>query len=613
VPSLAPVVSRATPQPIAVRGETASWRVRLVRPPTMAVVYEWVGTTDPLEPRTFDERGEVIGNGLGSWQVNTFTEDDDLAGVLPGDLFQFVDRGYVIDIGPWRSKRTKLASVDGRNRYVTTWFGESAHGLLKQTLVYPAQGPGSIPVEEDRVLNWTSPDKDISGWAPVTEVELVDTAIGDPAGTGTWPSQPMGEGWPTGNGGTYFIGPTGADTNLAPTGFIYVAKDITVPVAGAHRIYMLIDNEGRGYVDGVPFMNISANDGFRRVSSILLELSAGTHRIAISAYNAIDDGPPGGNPIGIAFELWKADQGGFPETRIAITNDEWVGVFYPASPPGMTPGEAMRILLAESQDRDCITWLDPSFDAEVDSNGVQWTEYGDLACKTGRTPLWKFTEQLIAAGYIDSRISLNGRRWDLYIGGTLGVDHTADVDYVTDIDPNVANLQDWEQTTVTPRADKILAKSQFGWSEVSSASSGNSVEGVLGLGALQSQSEVDRWTQAQLDVYSAAQVQDDIEVEPVGLTDTPLIGFRTLDTVNVDGTPQIVASVSWQRDRVGRIKYTPHIGSRLAQHEERLRRAIESMVAGTFDGDSKLATPLDQIAYQSVADCCAPPAVEDPG
>lgn len=615
MPPLAPVVRQGAPQPLQVRDADTPWRVRILRPPDLDVVDQLPAAdadpTDATVPRTFDERGEVIGNGKGSWQFSIFTEDEAGLDIQDKDLIQFVHMGRVIDCGPIRNATRMLATIDGASKKVTTYRGESGHGILDHALIYPANGVGSTPIEEDRVLNWTSPDMDISDWDPVNEIELVDDAIGDPPGTGTWPSQPMGEGWITGNGMAYFIGPPSGSIAGAPVGTIYTAVDVTVPVEGLHRIYLLIDNEGTCYIDSVPCIRVNANDGFRRVSSIILNLSAGTHRIAISSTNFTPTSGP--NPMGIAFELWKTDQGGFPYNRIIVSNDSWVGVFFPDRPPGMTPGEAMLILLAEAQARGCLTWLVPSFTAEVDSNGVQWPEYGDLACKTGRTTLWKFTEQLIASGYVDSRIALNGRRWDLYASGTLGVTRDT-VIYSTDPDPSVGNLASWEQLTVSPRADQILAKSQFGWSWVETfVADGNAIEGVLGLGALQSPSEVQRWTEAQRDVYTQSQVENRITVKPTGIDDTPLVGYRTLDRVTLDGQDQTVAAVSWSRDRNGRVTYTPKLSSRLDDLEERLRRAIESMVAGTFSGDSKLATPLDQIAYQSAGDCCPPPSVEDPG
>jgi hypothetical protein len=407
----------------------------------------------------------------------------------------------------------------------------------------------------------------------------------------------MGVGWPSDGSQSFMIGPTGATSTDAPVGWIYTVGDTTLAEDGRYLLAVIIDNEGTAYGDSVPLINVNQNDGFRRVSQITLDLSAGDHRFAISARNAEPTSGP--NPIAIAMELWKADQAGFPTELVFQTDDTWRGVFYPDRPPGMTPGQAALICLAEAQDRDALTWLVPSFTAEVDSDGRAWPEYGDLACKAGRTPIWKFIEQLIGSGYVDSRIALNGRRWDLYVADGLG--EPSGVAYTTDPDPEVGNLHAWVEVTTAPRAEAILAKSRFGWSERGTATSGNRVEGVLGLGALQSPAEVDRWTDAQLALYSQARIQHDIEVTPVGPADTPLIAYRPRDLITVDGDEHRVVSVAWARDRNGRVTYTPRIGARLDEEDERLRRAVESMVAGTFSGDSKIATPLDQVAYQSQA------------
>lgn len=147
------------------------------------------------------------------------------------------------------------------------------------------------------------------------------------------------------------------------------------------------------------------------------------------------------------------------------------------------------------------------------------------------------------------------------------------------------------------RANSLLLRTQRGWAKVDETD-GNPliIEGLIGHGTQPSEQESQRVGFARLATYAQEQQQKTIGIEPQSLADSPLHAYTVGDTVELDGEPIEVVSITGSRNDDGRVIWIPQLGSAFKTPEEQTSNAVKKMSEGTFRGDADEATPLDMIS-----------------
>lgn len=463
---------------------------------------------------------------------------------------------------------------------VTSFSGRGHLACLSRALVYPALGVDRHPVEEDRQFNWTSPVYDDSGWDASVLIDDVGGAKSD------WPI-PWAEDFPDDTAeilwAPYFL------PDFAATGEVYFHQRFTATQAGRHIIFATADNYAEVYIDGALVITVSGNNGFgfTHAQQIDVDLDVGEHLVAIVGTN-LPLGGGGVNPAGIAWAIYVP---GYPPDLVAHSDaSECTIVGYPSEPPGMTPGEVMRLAVEEAQARGEISYVTLGFDDTNDSNGNPWPVVADIATKVGTDLLTFFRE--IAGTYVDLYMPPDGYELRAYNIDERGT--SSGVEFAAPADGGQAISLDHQLNL--GRVNKELVRWGGGWSE-ESAGDGD-FPALLGLGALSSRAEVQRVAQGQLDVFADPREQITVEIEPRDASETPFLAFDVGDTVTcplVDGTPDEVRVITigvTEEGTTGRPLYSTTVKDLILGTQERFVQAIKKMENGTIGGYSKVAQPV---------------------
>jgi hypothetical protein len=495
----------------------------------------------------------------------------------------------------------------------TSFKGPGHIGLLNEMCVLPSRGPGALPIEIDRLFSWPSPQYDDTDWDTAAVMESVAAAQG-----GAWPYQPFGDGFPP-DAGADMIWATGSTSSLADEGDCYARKTFTLDDPGYVIIYMLIDNEGDVYFDG---QKIAQVQGFLSVTtSDLIEVSDGEHTIAVRGHNAPDDGDPGGNPGGIGIAVYSANAAGVPSAPVLVTDATWKFLAYPATPPGMTPGEVLQIIFDEAQDLGFLEGWTLSCDGDEDTAGEPWPIVGDIATKVG-TDYATFVLDELASTYIDVRAQPGALVLDAYIDNTFGEDSDADLHKATSsTDPATGNVTELTYEEVPTTASDLLVRWQRGWRLVSREGDGRKKMALIGLGALPSVQEVDRVAGGQLNRHADPRAAITAGFHPTVDADTPYLAFVPGDTITVpaeDGTPTVerVMGITVTPNESGEAVFALELKDVLREKWEREQTMLKKMSDGTVGGDSRPAQPAWTVGFGgtgSAPNCCPPAPIVSEG
>jgi len=360
-----------------------------------------LGTLDGAHDRTWQDTVNDAGSGqfvldAADPDNSLLTEDTAVRVELYGRaVFTFlVETGDQLTIAP-------TEEVD----QVNTIAGRSNLALLEEAVVYPSRGVDTLPVEDDRAFNWTAPSSvyDDSGWRLATALCTVGFAQSG------WPQLPFAQGFPDLSASVIWA--SSGSVSDAPVGSCFFRRDITIAVDGYYQLCALGDNDGTLYCDGQAVLDLG---GFDRVYTFLIPLSAGTHTFAAMVTN--EAGVPGHDPGGFVFSLYLSSAAGELDTLIAHSDASWKIVEYPPFPPGMTPGNVVRVILDEAQTRGALTGMELTCTDDVDSAGNPWPLVTDIATKVGTDYLSFLVE--MSNTYIDFWIEPASLR--LWVWNTLG-------------------------------------------------------------------------------------------------------------------------------------------------------------------------------------------------
>lgn len=551
-----------------------------------------LGTPIETLPLTRDRQWQETLCDTGSGSVTFQNDDPALASVVtPNTLANFyIDATLAFTMLAEQFEAT-LISQSEEAEQVTTWRGRGHSAVLDRAVLFPSLGVGRLPVEEDRSFNIFAiayDDSDLVGATAVMTVGDAKAAGGTPWGGGFIP---WDEDFPDDTAeilwGSFISNPS-----LAAVGTVYGRQWITTTFSGEHVLFVAADDGAEVYIDGALTVTTLGGTGHKMVYANV-DLSAGTHLVAWVCKNLPFIASQ--NYAGIAWVLYLP---GYPPPLVAhsLASDTLIAD-YPPDVPGMTPGATILIALAEAQARGTIPYVTTTtFDADLDSWGNAWPVVPDIATKVG-TSVLTFLKEL-SGTYIDWRM-LPGS-WDLevYNIGTMtaqpGVSYHAPTD---PDDPLSGNLVEYHRRGEANVTDDALVRWEGGWAERGDAaaiSADGRIEALLGLGALNSLSEVYRVADGQLDEFARERAQTDIAIAPVDNTDTPYLAFVVGDEIDVEGDAHRVLGMTVTEEAdTGRAIFTPTLNSDVVLgFEERTFQAIRKMINGTFGGRSKVAQPV---------------------
>lgn len=517
------------------------WQVRVVRPPTMTVVETIVPSADAQVGRTFDESHLEQANELGKLSFSTF--DVDGFDIEPGDLVEFIERGFTIGGGVIRQATTEKVSRQAEGKPFTTWTGTRPLGVLEEAPILPARGEGSTA--RDRVWGWFGITFDDSTWVPAAQAAAY--------GSGRWWSTEadLDEFYDT---SAYWVWARrrAGDPPLdewSPQAQHLFRQTGTVP-AGVTQVEIewTADAVGEAYFEGESIGSVQWGEGTKRVR---VSVVPGAEVLfAIAGTNDVDpEGDEAHNPGGLMWSVWAVSPTtGQRETVIMHSDSSAVVLEYVTVRPGVTAGEVLLEVLGEVQALGFIPWVSATFTGEVDSNGRPWAEYGEIGTKAGYS-LWKLTQQLTSI-YIDTDLTPGTNEWHAWSKGTRGSGRNVTLAATTD--PDTSNVTRHVRTRTHTRATDVFSYSEFGWLFYSGwDGSSRRIAATIEYGSLKSQDAVERYAQADLDEYGEDRVEHDVDIIPVSDADKPYWGYGIGDTVTIDGDTEPVVEIGWRRDDNG--------------------------------------------------------------
>lgn len=569
--------------------------------------------------RTFDQsRGRRwidIANDAGNGQLTVLNTDPDLGDLQELDVIRCDLYGFAAFSFLARKLEPVILNAEDRSRQETTVSGPGHISRFDKATVDPSNGFDAFPVQLDRQFNWRAPEYNDDAW--INAVSLCSFA--DAQDT-LWPTRPMGDGFPAISSAAMMWAP-GSTYLDAPTGHCYFRNTFTAASTGKVILYCLIDNLGEVYVDGVKVVDVQIGDGYVNVTTAVFEVSAGVHTVAIHAENVTE-----GSPGGIAFALYDADASGAPvplSTPLLISDSSWKIVPYPSSPPGMSIGEIILLVIGEWVAAGYVPAISCAFTATLDSGGNPWPVTADVGTKVG-TDGFTFLLRELGGTYVE--LWLEPGSWTLHawVLGTRGRDTTASIHAPTDItDPTSGNLMDLRGEIQRDPINSLLIRWPGGWHVVEdtadiAARGGKRLRGTLGLGAAPSLEEVERIAAEQLRIFGREREAIEPAHRDDGPTNRPYWAFGNRDRVLVDrddaGTQEleVVQQISVSEDELGNVTYTPTLNDLMREAQTRHERNLQKMANGTLQGRSDVATPVSSITVPGGPTCCAPPPVTIP-
>lgn len=473
----------------------------------------------------------------------------------------------IINIGEERDEATHLSGGLGLS-------------ILARALVFPTRGVEQRPKEGTRVIDWTSPQYDDSGWINATNILFASFAKSTWPAFVPWAADFPSDGifgpfsgaqilWadnPFGNPSTYL---------LADPGHCYFRyqEASAFGVDGVYRFNLTSDDRAEAFLDG---QQILTNQDFTQNSSINVEVTAGTRTLAIHGENVEYLGGGWAGPGGVALSIQYLTL--ISQDIVGFTTDDWKVYPYSDDPPGVTVGFAMRVLLEEMQARGVFTSLTWTFDDTLDSNGNAWDLMPGFSAQIGMSMQDWIIE--LAQTYCDVEMDpdLGDEGWVLHAWRKGEKGTASGVTFVKGV--NVERLQARRENY---SVNRLLLETDDDWFQVDSAGPQalyGIAEEMIALGAPFSQSEVLAIVDPQLAEFDVP--REEITAES-SLIAPYADGWRTGDTVlSPDSTgttnEEFVLGISCSGTRDENVTFTVTLRNVLMDPEERI---ILSVVRGT--------------------------------
>lgn len=260
---------------------------------------------------------------------------------------------------PYTRDKVTPAGVD------SVWRCTATAALLEQwsleTCLLPESVVADLPpgAGRERVLGWPS-----SAYIPEDDAhEDWDGCYETSRSTYPTTSLTTGEAWPSGSGAKW-ISITGASDEAERKLFRTAGgSPLTIAVAGPVRVLVASDSPGRFMMAGEPMLDVQGGEPGKEPITFEqadMWLEPGEYACAYDTESIWDTGGDGVDPTIIA--ICSLDSSGDPDEWLLVSNDtDWVACRRDLDPPdneppGPTPGQLIRYLVEEAQERSTSGW-----------------------------------------------------------------------------------------------------------------------------------------------------------------------------------------------------------------------------------------------------------------
>lgn len=233
-----------------------------------------LSTLDETFSRSFHD--EVNDPGSGTFAFEN-TDTDSLTNVDMGNWVNMYVYGNLAFTMIVEAMHRVTYDQGEEHDQITVVSGRGHVAEWEDAVMYPSRGVDSLPIEDDRVFNWTSLIYDHSGWAYAKQI----------AGFLTW-TPAWGGGFPAEfpDQTAYWIWASSGTAQWAAPGPCYFRKHFNVPAGiTAIAIYYACDDRCKIYVDGIPFADQPGNGEYANTKYVVVDVTQGQHLIAVEAFN----------------------------------------------------------------------------------------------------------------------------------------------------------------------------------------------------------------------------------------------------------------------------------------------------------------------------------------
>lgn len=413
------------------------------------------------------------------------------------------------------------------------------------------------PVSTDRVWNWASPTLDTSGW----DATLYN--VDRPGGI----RQYLPEAWPVAPAFSAWIWTRPSGTQ--PLGDCLFRREFTLDASASVVFFLAADNTADVWIDGVllarEFVTRPDQSGSKRTWRWALDLSAGTHHLAILANNWA-----GGedNPAGLIVAAFEVEGGGVIGDPLFATAaaEEWVALDYPSPKPGYTAPQILQELLTEAQARGELTgWT-------IDAQG-SFEVLEEFAVRVGDS--YRSIIDALSAGYIDVWADTSGLVLHV-VPKSVGRGQSTAVAF-SPVD-DILYLSLTEDNNITNAVQVVWAEGVFWRTDNASITAYGRRARALTLGNITNITAARAIADQYLAAYSTPMGSYVAQIAPT----TGHIGgvnYRVGDTVNLSGDAVRTLGLTYELLGDGGLLPVPEFETQLSARQRERQRAIDRLVA----------------------------------